>query len=73
MRCDIAQKEFLGYPCNLDYNYSEVERSLRYHFNNVGTPYEDSLYRVHTKDLELKVLDFFQQLWGFDKEDVEVS
>lgn len=67
---DEAQTNFLGYPCNMAYDYSAVYDSLRYHFNNVGNPYEDGLYRVHTKAEERRVLDFFADLWGFDKHNV---
>lgn len=65
-----AQFNFLGYPCNMAYDYSEVYDSLKYHFNNVGNPYEDSLYRVNTKEEERRVLAFFEDLWGFDKKNV---
>lgn len=69
---DVAQGTFLGYPCNMAYNdhYKEIFPSLGYHFNNVGDPYEDSLYRVHTKDSEKRVLAFFEDLWGFDPANV---
>ena len=47
-----GQEEFIGYPCNLAYDYTPLSESLKYHFNNVGSPYEDSLYRVNTKEQE---------------------
>lgn len=69
-RSQRAQEEFIGYPCNLAYDYTPLKESLHFHFNNVGSPYEPSLYRVHTKEQEQAVLEFFQDLWGFDKENV---
>ena len=65
-----AQSNFIGYPCNMAYDYSELYDSLKYHFNNVGNPYEPSLYRVHTKEEEKRVLEFFEELWGFDTTNV---
>lgn len=65
-----AQDHFLGYPCNMQYDYSKLYDSLKYHFNNVGNPYEESSYRVNTKNHERNVLAFFQELWGFDKNNV---
>ena len=65
-----AQFNFMGYPCNMAYDYSNVYNSLKYHFNNVGNPYEDSLYRINTKEEERRVLEFFEDLWGFDKKNV---
>jgi histidine decarboxylase len=61
-----AQDTFVGYPCNLEYNYDELFPYMKYHFNNVGPPDEPSLYRVHTKRQEQNVLHFFQELWGFE-------
>lgn len=69
-KSELAQGEFIGYPCNLAYDYTPLQESLKYHFNNVGSPYEESLYRVNTKEQERNVLDFFQDLWGFDKNNV---
>lgn len=69
-RCERAQSEFIGYPCNLLYDYTPLHESLKYHFNNVGSPYEDSLYKTNTKDLERNVLRFFEDLWGFEPNNV---
>lgn len=67
---DEAQTNFIGYPCNMAYDYSELYGSLKYHFNNIGNPYRNSLYRVHTKEEEQRVLKFFEDLWGFDSKNV---
>lgn len=72
LQCDAyatAQDTFLGYPCNTKYDYSEVFHLLNYHFNNVGDPYVPSLYKLNTKEIEQRVLDFFKELWHF-KDDV---
>lgn len=65
-----GQEYFLGYPCNMAYDYSALYSSFQYHFNNVGNPYEESTYRVNTKNQEQQVLKFFQELWGFDPDNV---
>lgn len=65
-----GQEHFLGYPCNMAYDYSPLFSSFQYHFNNVGNPYEESTYRVSTKNHEQQVLRFFQELWGFNADNV---
>lgn len=65
-----AQDNFLGYPCNMAYDYSELFNTFKFHFNNVGNPYEKGVYRVNTKQYEVEVLKFFQEIWGFDENNV---
>ena len=66
----LDQNHFLGYPCNIDYDYSELYDTLKFHFNNVGDPFKDSLYRVNSRQEEKEVLDFFKEVWHFDKHNV---
>lgn len=51
-----------GYPCNLDFDYSELYPFLAFHINNIGDPSEPSNYRVNTHDIECEVLAFFAKL-----------
>ena len=51
-----------GYPCNLDFDYSELYRFLEFHINNIGDPYEFSNYKLNTHDIEQEVLAFFAEL-----------
>lgn len=65
-----AQFSSIGYPCNMAYDYGDLYDSFKYHFNNVGNPYDSSIYRINTKDEERRVLAFFEDLWGFDSNNV---
>jgi histidine decarboxylase len=64
---------FLGYPCTADFDYSALDRFLRYPINNVGDPYVPSNYHINTHDFEREVLSTFERLtdappgqsWGY--------
>jgi histidine decarboxylase len=55
-------KTHLGYPCNLNYDYSELHRFLTFSINNIGDPFSSSNYKVNTHRFEREVLDFFSTL-----------
>lgn len=57
-----ASSMVTGYPCNLDFDYSELYPFLTFHINNIGDPSESSNYRVNTHDIECEVLAFFAKL-----------
>ena len=44
-----------GYPCNLDFDYSELYRFLEFHINNIGDPQEFSNYKLNTHDIECEL------------------
>ena len=52
----------LGYPINLDYDYTQLLNFYSFSLNNPGTPFTDSLYRLGTRGFEREVLYFFAQL-----------
>ncbi len=64
---------FVGYPCRGDLDYSELYDFLAYPVNNVGDPFAPSTYRLHTREIERKVLAWFAELthipegdyWGY--------
>lgn len=65
-------RTFIGYPCNLDFEYSELYRFLKYPVNNIGDPFVSSNYHVNTHEIEREVLQFFAELtnagkdyWGY--------
>ena len=60
---------FLGYPCNTSYDYSEVFDYFKLNINNVGCPYTNGTYKVNSKDMEQDVILFFANLWGIKIED----
>ncbi len=63
----------IGYPCNRDWDYSELYRFLSFNANNVGDPFQGSLYRQNTHDFEREVLAKFAEFtradpgayWGY--------
>ena len=63
----------LGFPCNHDFDYSELWPFLQYSANNVGDPFHGSSFRVNTHEMEYKVINTFadmmrlsrDQAWGY--------
>ncbi|KAK6135899.1 hypothetical protein DH2020_030386 [Rehmannia glutinosa] len=61
---------FLGYHVNLDLNHlMDLSPLLRFHINNVGDPFNDSSFSMHSKKFEVSVLDWFGQLWEIEKDE----
>jgi len=64
---------FTGYPCAADFDFRELFRFLELPINNVGDPFKDGTYRVHTHELEREVVEWFAHLchapkdswWGY--------
>lgn len=56
-----------GYPYNLSYNYEEIFRFMKYSINNLGDPYVESNYGIHSRIFEKSVIDFFAELWKIKK------
>jgi len=64
---------FLGYPCSLDFDYSDLFRFLDFPINNVGDPFGPGTYSLHTRVIERDVIAFFADLlqapergyWGY--------
>lgn len=61
---DLLGKNSLGYPVNLNYDYTSCFDSLQYNINNVGDPFSGSNYSYNTLDIEKTVLSFFSNLWN---------
>ena len=65
--------QFVGYPCNQDFDYSALFPFLSYSANNVGDPFHDSNFRTNTHEMEREVIGFFADLmrlprdeaWGY--------
>eukprot|EP00951_Prasinocladus_malaysianus_P019223 scaffold155256_cov38-Prasinocladus_malaysianus.AAC.1 len=65
-----TQRDYcLGYPANLDFDYSALSGLSRYLINNCGDPFEEGNYRFHSKSFEREVLSWFARLWGLDAVD----
>lgn len=63
-------KTYLGYPCNTSYDYSDITHIFNLHINNIGCPYSSSTYKANTKEIEIDVLNYFADLWSFDKDKI---
>ncbi len=64
-----AKKTFLGYPVSKDFDYAKLYRFLEHPINNLGDPFEEGTYKVQTRELEKKVVEFFAHLFRANPED----
>ena len=68
----LAQRQ-VGYPCNQNFDFSDLLPFLEYSLNNVGDPFHDSNFRSNTHDMERDVIARFaslmhleqDQTWGY--------
>ena len=64
---------FIGYPCNANFDYTPLYRFLSFSLNNVGDPFYPSNYHLNTLAYEREVLKIFSKLteieeskvWGY--------
>ncbi|XP_022133700.1 serine decarboxylase [Momordica charantia] len=57
----------LGYPYNLDFDYGALAQLQHFSINNLGDPFIESNYGVHSRKFEVGVLDWFARLWEIEK------
>lgn len=59
----------LGYPYNLDFDFDALHDAglSRFSINNLGDPFVESNYGVHSRGFELGVLDWFADLWQLER------
>uniref|UniRef100_A0A803NJ22 Histidine decarboxylase n=1 Tax=Cannabis sativa TaxID=3483 RepID=A0A803NJ22_CANSA len=62
-------KYHLGYPYNLDFDYGALGQLQHFSINNLGDPFIESNYGVHSREFEVGVLDWFARLWEIEKEE----
>ncbi|KAG6492025.1 serine decarboxylase 1-like [Zingiber officinale] len=60
-------KHHLGYPYNLDFDYGALIHLQHFSINNLGDPFIESNYGVHSRQFEVGVLDWFARLWELEK------
>ncbi|KAL6211250.1 hypothetical protein ACLB2K_016477 [Fragaria x ananassa] len=60
-------KHHLGYPYNLDFDYGALSQLQHFSINNLGDPFIESNYGVHSRQFEVGVLDWFARLWEIEK------
>ncbi|CAO2181638.1 unnamed protein product [Urochloa humidicola] len=60
----------LGYPYNLDLDFSLLlaQQFQSLCINNLGDPFVESNYGVHSRPLEVAVLHWFARLWDLQKD-----
>jgi len=66
---DERTNNHLGYPYNLKYDYSEIRELFDFSINNLGDPFIESNYKVHSRKFEIAVLDWFAKLWNISKDE----
>ncbi|KAK4422366.1 Serine decarboxylase 1 [Sesamum alatum] len=60
----------LGFPVNMNCNYMvDLSPFLCFYINNVGDPYKESNFSLHSKKFEVGVLDWFARLWEIDMDE----
>jgi len=62
-------KHHLGYPYNLDFEYGALSQLQHFSINNLGDPFIESNYGVHSRQFEVGVLDWFARLWDLEKDE----
>ncbi|XP_008781392.2 serine decarboxylase 1 [Phoenix dactylifera] len=60
-------KHHLGYPYNLDFDYGALSQLQHFSINNLGDPFIESNYGVHSRQFEVGVLDWFARLWELER------
>jgi histidine decarboxylase len=65
----ISNHNSIGYPISKDFDFSEMMPFLKYPINNVGDPFENSINKVKTHELEREVVGFFAKLFRADPND----
>uniref|UniRef100_A0ACD5X7F5 Uncharacterized protein n=1 Tax=Avena sativa TaxID=4498 RepID=A0ACD5X7F5_AVESA len=59
----------LGYPFNLDFDFSMLAQFQNLSINNLGDPFIESNYGVHSRLFEVAVLDWFARLWDLQQDE----
>ena len=70
---DSAGRRMMGYPGNLDFDYSALLPFLRYSGNNIGDPFHQTNVGSNTHEIEQEVIGSFAKLmrlppdqaWGY--------
>jgi len=52
-----------GYPYNLNIDSTHLTDFLSFSINNLGDPFVESNYGVHSREFEVEVLEWFARLW----------
>jgi histidine decarboxylase len=63
---DERSRKLLGYQLNQDIDYSALGPFLGFNSNNLGDPYIEGNYGVHSRTFERAVLEFVARLFHVD-------
>ncbi|XP_047306501.1 serine decarboxylase-like [Impatiens glandulifera] len=66
---DKQSRYFIGYPVNLDFDYGALAHLQAFFINNIGDPFIEGNYSMHSREFEIAVLDWFANLWEIQKND----
>jgi histidine decarboxylase len=69
-RIEQNTSSFLGYPLAKDFVYDDFAPFLNLCINNVGDPESSSTLAIDTKEIELKVINFFSEILSNNKSDL---
>jgi len=67
-KLQFRTQHHMGYPYNLDFDYGPLEDLSKFSINNLGDPFIESNYGVHSREFEVGVLEWFAKLWDIDQE-----
>jgi len=59
----------IGYPCNQTWDYTSLHRFLQFSANNIGDPYQSTLFKMNTHDFEREVVEEFAKFTEADPDD----
>ena len=59
----------IGYPCNQTWDYSSLYRFLQFSANNIGDPFQGSLFKMNTHEFEREVVEEFARFTQADPDD----
>ncbi|EFN53269.1 hypothetical protein CHLNCDRAFT_53969 [Chlorella variabilis] len=68
-KLQLRTDHHMGYPYNLDFDYGPLEGLQKYCINNLGDPFIESNYGVHSREFEIGVLQWFARLWEIEVDD----
>lgn len=72
-KMQIGRDHLTGYPCNQNFDYSEIYRLMNVSANNIGDPWINSNYALNTLEFEREVLSTYAkwlhmpegETWGY--------
>ncbi|GAX74634.1 hypothetical protein CEUSTIGMA_g2082.t1 [Chlamydomonas eustigma] len=59
----------MGYPLNQALDYDGLTDLMQFCINNLGDPFIESNYGVHSREFEVGVLNWFAKLWQIEKDE----